>query len=194
MSEFTNTIIQRGEKLGKFMIELINRGNGAQLTKNYKILETKFIPKDILVAFDYVFEHEDNIEKIKIISNKTFNLLYKTLNAYPTPKIPKGTVLDYLKQDNEKIDKFMKQTKELVKQVNKSPDAGIIEKLYQRFETLQNVKKHYSAAKHYIPSYWKKHGKYPPKRPPNSYGQYSRTKNLAKKSKTNPRNLRRQSI
>ncbi len=150
MSEFTNTIIQRGEKLGKFMIELINGGNGAQLTKDYKILETKFIPKDILVAFDYVFEHENNIEKIKIVSNKIFNLLYKTLSAYPALEVPKGTGLDYLKQDNDRIDKFMKQTKELVKQVNKSPDAGTIEKLYQRFETLQNIKKHYSAVQNII--------------------------------------------
>ncbi len=150
MSEFTNTIIQRGQKLGKFMIELINGGNGAELTKQYKILETKFIPKDILVAFDYVFEHEQNIEKIKIVSNKIFNLLYKILSDYPALQIPDNSLLYYLHIDNERIDKFLKDTKQLIKQVNKTPDESTIQKLKERFERLLNIKKHYTTVQNVL--------------------------------------------
>ncbi len=143
MSEFNNTIIQRGQRLGQFLVDLINKKNGAQLVKQYKILETRFIPKDILVAFDYVFERVDNIEAIKVASNKLFNLLYKTLSAYPAIEVPQESLLYYLKEDNRRIDKFLKQTKSLIKQLNRSYDDQVKQQLAERFEQLLNVKKHY---------------------------------------------------
>ncbi len=150
MSEFTTTIIQRGQTIGKFIIELINKGNGGQLVKDYKILETKFIPKDILVAFDYVFDNIDNIEAIKIASNKLFNLLYKTLSEYPALEIPKNSILFYLYEDNRRIDKFMKETKTYIKELNKNIDNKTINKLIERFETLLAIKKHYSTVQNVI--------------------------------------------
>ncbi len=150
MSEFTTTIIQRGQHLGQFLVDLINGKNGAQLVKQYKILETKFIPKDILVAFDYVFEKVENIEAIKIASNKLFNLLYKTLSAYPAIEVPKDSLLYYLKEDNRRIDQFLKQTKPLIKQLNRSYDDQVKQQLIDRFERLMDVKKHYTTVQNVL--------------------------------------------
>ncbi len=150
MSEFTTTIIQRGQRLGQFLVDLISGKNGAQLVKDYNILETRFIPKDILVAFDYVFEKVENIEAIKIASNKLFNLLYKTLSAYPAIEVPKDSLLYYLKEDNRRIDQFLKQTKPLIKQLNRSYDDQVKQQLIERFDQLMNVKKHYTTVQNVL--------------------------------------------
>ena len=150
MSEFTNTIIQRGKKLGEFMVRLASGESGAELIEQYKILETEFIPKDILVAFDYLFENLDDIEQIKRVSNKIFNLLYKILSSYPALELPEKSLLWYLSLDNKRIDSKMKEIKEYIKQLNKKPDAQIISKLKELFEELLNIEKHYSAVQNIL--------------------------------------------
>ncbi len=144
MSEFTNTIEQRAKILSDFMYELIEKGNGSELVKKYRILEIRFIPKDILPAFDYLFEREKDIEKIRVVSNKIFNLLYKTLSSYPSLPLPQRSLLELLAKDNAEMKKFLQENKKLIKDLNKMPyDEQLRERLSQRFEQLLGFYRHY---------------------------------------------------
>jgi DUF438 domain-containing protein len=64
--------------------------------------------------------------------------------------LPKNSLLYYLKADNDKIDQFLKQTKQLIKDVNKNPDNQILNQLKQRFEKLQNIKRHYQTVQNVL--------------------------------------------
>ena len=103
MSEFSKTAEARISKLTNYYKGLLNGENGVELVKKYDIITDNFIPSDILETFNNVFTFEKDIEKIKFVSNKLFNILYKAFNEYPAIQPKKNTFLDYIKQDNKLI-------------------------------------------------------------------------------------------
>ena len=52
MSEFTTNNKLRVEKLTNYIIGLIEGRKGIELLSEYQILETSFLPDDILLLFD----------------------------------------------------------------------------------------------------------------------------------------------
>ena len=150
MSEISNTIEQRANILAEFMIRLINGENGAQLVKDLDILNIKFIPKDILPAFDLVMEQVNYIQKVKVVSNKLFNLLYQILKSYPALEPRENSLLYFIRKDNEKIDAFLQDIRPILKDYTKNRKDETRQILLEKFRTLQNLNKHYSLLQNII--------------------------------------------
>ena len=113
MSEFTNKYEQRVEKLTNYILGLVAGENGSDLLTEYQILETEFIPQDVLTVFDNIFHSEIEMEKMKTASNKLFNILYKNLTDYKKSDYPKGSIIDYLIMDNEAVKNQLTKTKSM---------------------------------------------------------------------------------
>ncbi len=144
MSEISNTIEQRAKILADFMTELAQGKNGAQLVKKYNILEINFIPKDILPAFDLLMERIDDINTVKVVSNKIFNLLYKILKSYPALTPKENTLLHFISIDNQLIDKQLQQLRPIQKKFIQTGNHSLLNQIKQGFIELQNVEKHYT--------------------------------------------------
>ena len=119
MSEFTENAKYRANELKMFLTGLMNSESGAELVKKHNLITEKYVPSDILLAFDLVFTENPDIEKLKIASNKLFNILYKTLNSYPAIHSEKNSFIYYLIADNKSIDLQLKSLKPLIKNLNK---------------------------------------------------------------------------
>ncbi len=161
MSEISNTIEQRANILADFMVRLINGENGAQLVKDLDILNIKFIPKDILLAFDLVMEQVNDIQQVKVVSNKLFNLLYQILKSYPALEPAENTLLFFIRKDNEKIDAFLQEIRPILKDYTKNRKDETRQVLLEKFHTLQNISRHYSLLQNIIfpiaEKHWENH-------------------------------------
>ena len=80
MSEFTNNAEQRAEELANYMQELLQGENGLQLIEKHALKTSKFIPHDIVGAFDILMDKQISIEDLKFVSNKLFNILYQIIS------------------------------------------------------------------------------------------------------------------
>ncbi len=161
MSEISNTIEQRAQILADFMTELAQGGNGAQLVKKYNILDIQFIPKDILPAFDILMQRIPDINTVKVVSNKVFNLLYKTLKSYPALSPQENSLLYFIKLDNQKIDKHLQTLRPLQKKYIQTRDKDLIPQILENFAQLKNLAKHYSLLQNIIfpiaEKHWENH-------------------------------------
>jgi len=144
MSQFTNNANQRTEDLTKFMIGLINGEKGAQLVKDYNMMTENYIPSDLLGGFDYLFDHNYDIEQIKTASNKLINILYKTLESYPAIDLKEHSFLYYLKVDNDKAVAVLDSMKEDIKKLNKNYSDDLLESIKKGFEALLPFMNHYT--------------------------------------------------
>ncbi|RLD37907.1 MAG: hypothetical protein DRI74_05460 [Bacteroidetes bacterium] len=144
MSEFTNTAKNRIGLLNKYMLGIIEGGNGAQLIKVLGIKTENFIPSDLLGAFNQLFEANDDLEKMKMASNKLFNILYEILKEYPSLKEKPKSFIDYLKRDNAIAAQKLKEIKPFIKKVNQKIDKEILVELNQRFSDLEKFTWHYT--------------------------------------------------
>jgi len=142
MSQITQN--QRITNLSNYAIGLIEEKDGTELLEKYHILETDFIPKDILPVFNNLFKKCNDIEKIKTASNKLFNILYKTLQKHPRSDYPKESILYLLTQDNIGVSQYLSSIKEDIKQINKDVSEKKINKLKKNFLELNNFTQHYT--------------------------------------------------
>ena len=161
MSEISNTIEQRAQILANFMTELAQGGNGAELVKKYNILDIQFIPKDILPAFDILMQRIPDINTVKVVSNKVFNLLYKTLKSYPALSPKENTLLYFIKLDNQQIDKHLQTLRPLQKKYIQTADKDLLPQILQSFIQLQKLGKHYSLLQNIVfpiaEKHWENH-------------------------------------
>ncbi len=161
MSEISNTIQHRAQILADFMTRLAQGENGAQLVKEYDILNIQFIPKDILPAFDILMERIKDINTVKTVSNKIFNLLYKILKSYPALEPQQNTLLYFIKQDNQLIDKHLQQLRPLQKKFIQTGDTELLTQIKLGFEKLQNISHHYTLLQNIIfpiaEKHWENH-------------------------------------
>jgi len=144
MSQFTNNADRRAEDITKFMLGLINGEKGAQLVKDYNMMTENYIPSDLLESFDYLFDHNHDIEQIKTASNKLINILYKTLDSYPAIDLKEHSFLYYLKVDNAKAVEVLDSMKEDIKELNKNYSDGLLVKIKKGFEALLPFMNHYT--------------------------------------------------
>jgi DUF438 domain-containing protein len=122
---------------------LIEGRNGAEILKQFRILETTFYPKDILMLFDILFEKGFDIESIKTASNKLFNILFKNLSAYRRTNYPRNSVLYLLTKDNTGIKKHLAAARKNIKLVNAQISEDIVNALLEDFEQVERFTAHY---------------------------------------------------
>ena len=161
MSEISNTIQQRAQILAKFMIELSQNKNGSELVKKYEILNINFIPKDIPPAFDLFMNEIEDLQTVKIISNKTFNLLYKILKSYPALEPKKKSLLYFIKEDNNLIEKKLQELRSIQRQFVQTKNFSLLKQIKDKFQNLTNLKYHYSLLQNIIfplaEQHWENH-------------------------------------
>ncbi len=143
MSEFTNNAEKRIHRLTSYLNGVIKGKSGADLVKEYDLVKRDFTPSDVLAAFDIILADNNDMEEIKKASNKLFNLLYKTLENYPSGQIEQNSFLFYLKEDNIQIARILNEIRPLIKSLNIRNDSEIQEQLKTKLTELSNINKHY---------------------------------------------------
>jgi len=144
MSEFTNKSELRIQKLSHYMLGLINNENGTELLKKYEILETQFLPEDVLLVFDKMFDLGIDISDIKKASNKLFNILYKQFSEPQAVKPEENSILDYLLKNNLGLKDFLLKTKAFIKEININISSSLIEELNKSFKKILSFTSHYT--------------------------------------------------
>ena len=144
MSEFTENYKKRVNQITDYFIGLIEGKKGSELLKEYDILETFFSPKDIIAAFDKIFEKEKDIEKIKTASNKLFNILYKALSEYEKYKYPENSIIELLEKNNKGVKKLLAETSKYIKEINKNEQPELLQILKTKFLELEKFTVHYT--------------------------------------------------
>ncbi len=161
MSEFTNTSELRANELAEYMFGLLRGENGSELIEKHEIKTNKFIPHDILNAFDILIEKNVPVEDIKFVSNKLFNILYQTLLEYPTLDLNENPFTALMVEDNKLITNKLKDTKEFIKKINASVEPGLLNELIARFEEIEKYILHYTVIENVVfpklESEWKHH-------------------------------------
>jgi DUF438 domain-containing protein len=108
------------------------------------MMTENYIPSDLLGAFDYLFDHNYDIEQIKMASNKLINILYKTLDSYPAIELKEHSFLHYLKLDNDKAVAVLDSMKDDIKKLNKDYSEDLLESIKKGFEALLPFMNHYT--------------------------------------------------
>jgi DUF438 domain-containing protein len=143
MSEISDNHIKHVNQLTRYVCGLIEGQKGLELLEKYRILETKFQPKDILVLFDNLFAKNFNIDDIKTASNKLFNILFKTLSEYKRNDYPRNSILSLLAKDNAGIKKHLKLARKSIKQINLGFSEELLSDLLNDFKAVDRFTEHY---------------------------------------------------
>ena len=150
MSEFTNTSEFRAAELADYMLGLLKGQNGLELINKHELKTTKFIPHDIINAFDILMEKEIAIDDLKFVSNKLINILYQTLLTYPALTPEKDTILFALTEDNTIALAKLKDSREVIKAINKNPQPELLAELAKRFEEIEKFALHYTVMENVV--------------------------------------------
>jgi DUF438 domain-containing protein len=143
MSEFTENYRTRIEQLTLYAIGLMEGRNGKEILEKYKILETKFLPGDILALFDILFERNYKLEDIKTASNKLFNILFKTLSEYKRNDYKRNSILHLLAKDNSGIKKHLTAIRKDIRLINKLFDQVTLSRLKEDIKKIEKFTGHY---------------------------------------------------
>ncbi|NDP20869.1 MAG: DUF438 domain-containing protein [Paludibacter sp.] len=161
MSEFTNTSAYRAAELADYMLGLLQGQNGLELIEKHEIKTSKFIPQDIINAFDILMDKKVSITDLKFVSNKLFNILYQTLLTYPALTPKEDSVLDLYIKDNALALQKLKDTREFIKAINVTPDPELFRVLAERFEEIEKFGLHYTVIENVVfpllETQWKHH-------------------------------------
>ena len=161
MSEFTNTAEQRAEELANYMLGLLQGENGLQLIEKHALKTSKFIPHDIVSAFDILMDKQVPIEDLKFVSNKLFNILYQTILEYPALTPAQGSILDIYTQDNAVALANLKDMREHIKAINKQTEIIHVQALIQKLDAFEKFFLHYTVIENVVfpvlESKWKHH-------------------------------------
>ena len=161
MSEFTNNAEQRAEELANYMQELLQGENGLQLIEKHALKTSKFIPHDIVGAFDILMDKQISIEDLKFVSNKLFNILYQTILEYPALTPAQGSILDIYTQDNAVALANLKDMREHIKAINKQVEAVHIRALSEKLIAFEKFFLHYTVIENVVfpvlEAKWKHH-------------------------------------
>ena len=161
MSEFTNNAEQRAEELANYMMGLLQGENCLQLIEKHALKTSRFIPNDIVNAFDILMDKQVSIEDLKFVSNKLFNILYQTILEYPALTPATGSILEIYTQDNEKALANLKDMREHIKAINKKLDSIHIQALTEKLIAFEHFFLHYTVIENVVfpvlENKWKHH-------------------------------------
>ncbi len=150
MSEFTNTSKLRAEELANYMLGLLQGENGLQLIEKHAIKTSKFIPHDIVMAFDILIDKKIPIEDLKVVSNKLINILYQILLEYPALKPKPNSVLDLYTKDNDVALLKLKEIREHIKALNKQIDEIHVSALKTKLNEFEQFFLHYTVIENVV--------------------------------------------
>lgn len=150
MSEFTNTAELRAEELANYMLGLLQGENGLQLIEKHALKTSKFIPHDIVSAFDILMDKKVSIEDLKFVSNKLFNILYQTILEYPALKPEPDSVLDVYTKDNKVALSKLKEMREHIKAINKQVDSIHVQALKSKLVEFEQFFLHYTVIENVV--------------------------------------------
>lgn len=150
MSEFTDNYKFRVKKLTDYFLGLIEGEDRTELLQKYQIRETTFLPHDILYLFDNIYAMDIETDKIKIASNRLFNILYEDLSGYEKYDYPEDSMIGYLAADNRGVKKLLVDTRECIKKINKECTPALIRELSSAFEKLDEFTVHYTVKENIV--------------------------------------------
>ncbi|MDD4969674.1 MAG: PAS domain-containing protein [Paludibacter sp.] len=150
MSEFTNTSDLRSVELADYMLGLLKGGNGLELIEKHAIKTSKFIPHDIINAFDILMEKNIPVDDLKYVSNKLINILFHTILEYPALTPPENSILSLLTTDNAIALQKLKDSRELIKAINKKVDSSLLVELAERFVDIEKFMLHYTVIENVV--------------------------------------------
>lgn len=161
MSEFTNTAELRAEELANYMLGLLQGENGLELIEKHAIKTSKFIPHDIVNAFDILMDKNVSIDDLKFVSNKLINILYQIILEYPALKPLPDSVLDAYAKDNKVALSKLKEMREHIKAINKQIDLIQVQTLKTKLIEFEQFFLHYTVIENVVfpllESKWKHH-------------------------------------
>jgi DUF438 domain-containing protein len=143
MSEFTENYKRRVGRITNYISGLLEGRKGGELVKENGILETVFMPRDVLMALDNVMLQPFDMEDLKTASNKLFNIIYKNLLEQSKPDYDKDSVLDILIRDNRGVKELLLTSRRLIKELNAQADSKKQEQLANIFRRAAGFKNHY---------------------------------------------------
>ena len=150
MSEFTENNKKRTKVLTEYIQGLINNQDGIKLLEKYKILEITFEPLEVIHALDNVMVLNNDIEKIKSVSNKLFNILYNNLHSLNILEYKNIPILNGLAKDNEGVKNELTKTRKLIKQINKNVNSEIKTEIFNSFNEILSFTEHYKAMQNIV--------------------------------------------
>lgn len=160
MSDFTENGKQRVKQLTGYMTGLIRGRKGADLLTGYRIPDTSFVPQDIIILFDHLFEAGYSLEDIKTASNKLFNILYKQLAENRGYVYGEHTLFDILLRDNLGVKKLLAGAREVIRQINREITPAGLTALKDTFSKLEIFTGHYTVMEHILFPEIEKHWKH----------------------------------
>ncbi|MCF6365815.1 MAG: PAS domain-containing protein [Bacteroidales bacterium] len=157
MSEFINNIAVRREELIAFSVGIINGGKRKDYIKRYQTAIDNLTAEDVIFVTDKLIE-KYNVEIVKENIGKILNIFYEPLKKLKRTEIEGNSFLYFLEKENREAEKILKNIKELLKKINKSPNAlsETKEQLKSYFVKFQEFEKHYSKKENIFFSYFEK--------------------------------------
>lgn len=133
----------RVERLSNYIYGLIEGEKGSELLKKHRISDTSFTAFEVMIALDTVIHQGVDMERLKVASNKLFNILYKDLSDQKKPEYPEGSFIEHLLEDNAGVRKQLADTRKYIKKINKEIAPGTLGLLLEKFRGIQQYTQHY---------------------------------------------------
>jgi len=119
MSEFINNPELKIRELTDFITGITTQSEkGTVLYQKHKQVITLCHPYDVMVAIDLLMKEKLELPVIKKGVNRSLNMLYKGLNAFPTPDYEQKDFFRYLKAENDNVHKLLSELKLHIQKVN----------------------------------------------------------------------------
>lgn len=148
MSEFIQNNEKRISDLLSFTMGMIKGDKGGLLIEKYRESISRVSPRLVIALVDQIMQQGFQPEEIKTGINKVLNVFYKKLDTYRIGFPEEKHLLYYLMAENNEMDLLLKNTKELIKNINKKDilsDAftSLKNLLLDRIQTFEDFELHY---------------------------------------------------
>ncbi len=144
MSEFTNHKRERVEKLVEFAQKMMSSTDKGSLVKAYMPIINEIVPSEVIRLFDILTTEQENLDDMKVTTNKILHLFNAPLKKYPAIKPAEYSFLDMLIKNNLAMVGLLNVMKVSIKNLNQDPANEKAKKeLSGDLVELQNFEKHY---------------------------------------------------
>lgn len=144
MSEFTNHKQDRVKELVEFAQKMMSSTDKGKLVKENMELINAIVPSEVITLFDVLTIEQENLDDMKVTTNKILHLFNAPLKKYPAIKPAEYSFLDMLIKNNLAMVGLLNVMKVSIKSLNKNPaDQKAKKELSGDLVELQNFEKHY---------------------------------------------------
>ncbi len=144
MSEFKKEKSQLPEGLIDFSLKIIKGENPAKAVKANKELIDGMTPWQVITLVDELVDINLPMPELKAGINKLLNLFHVALDNYPQAEIENNSFPDFLRRNNEEMERRLKVMRPLIRKVNKNRhDTETKKDLIKGFSGLEIFENHY---------------------------------------------------